>query len=282
MNQAATSFLQEANINKLYSPLTGKPGLPFLIVPTADSIPLVLHKKIALLEKQLETERIFVQKKIVAATRKAIVNERKRIGQELHDNINQLLVCASLYFNQLNAVDVTGATAKAKGNEMQLMAINEIRKLSHSLAGAVDNCHDDLIGNIRYMIETFQHATQITVHFINNTGDKTISRGKSLTLYRILQEQLKNILLHSKASTVTIVLECKNNSIHFKISDDGQGMSTDYCTTGIGLSNIKERVKQHKGTFEIITSPGKGFTMHIYIPVGRVAKQTALPVTPMN
>jgi signal transduction histidine kinase len=82
-----------------------------------------------------------------------------------------------------------------------------------------------------------------------------------------VQEQLRNIQEHSKAKTAVITLETENNNIELIIDDDGVGFDTHAQVNGIGLINIRERVRLLNGHCEITSSRGKGCRVHIEIPV---------------
>jgi signal transduction histidine kinase len=87
-----------------------------------------------------------------------------------------------------------------------------------------------------------------------------------VTLFRIAQEQLKNILKHSKASQVDIYLQSKDGSVQLVIKDNGIGFDPKQTQRGIGLSNIYERTRFYNGKVDIQTAPGKGCIITLTIP----------------
>ena len=87
-----------------------------------------------------------------------------------------------------------------------------------------------------------------------------------LALFRIIQEQLNNILKHAQAKNVIIDLSKENEKIKLTISDDGKGHDLKVKKHGLGLRNIFNRAEFHKGTAQIFTEPGKGFTLRVQIP----------------
>ena len=86
-------------------------------------------------------------------------------------------------------------------------------------------------------------------------------------LYRIVQEQLNNIVKHANARSVTIRLSFKSQHLHLTIVDDGVGFNTDHLRMGIGLQNIQNRVEFYAGNLNIISAEGKGCRMEITVPV---------------
>jgi signal transduction histidine kinase len=88
-----------------------------------------------------------------------------------------------------------------------------------------------------------------------------------LHIFRILQEQLKNIVKYAKADTVSISLKNCANQFCLTIEDDGVGFDIKQKRSGIGLTNIRNRVESYNGTLEIVSSPGNGCKLLIKIPL---------------
>ncbi|RYD97097.1 MAG: hypothetical protein EOP50_05995 [Sphingobacteriales bacterium] len=87
-----------------------------------------------------------------------------------------------------------------------------------------------------------------------------------VVLYRIIQEQFNNIISYAAAKTVTIRLMKQAGDLLLKIQDDGKGMDLSSKTTGIGLVNIRRRVQILGGSVQIVSAPGKGFSLTAAIP----------------
>jgi len=269
MNQTTPMFVQKAiSNNDHHATLLATPELPFLNSDAACLTATIFPLDHRTPGQQKATTYSAADQPIVPAHRKAILQERKRIGRELHDNINQLLVCANLYYSQLQ-VSPEQELLKKKGNELFLQAIGEIRAMSHGLVSSVALSKKNLVSMMHATIENFQQASGITVHFINGLGNKLPTTTQCITIYRILQEQLKNILIHSKANTVSVVLENFPKSFQLTITDDGIGMNSHTSSGGIGLSNIKDRVVHHQGKLNIITAPGNGFSLVVSLPADK-------------
>jgi len=87
-----------------------------------------------------------------------------------------------------------------------------------------------------------------------------------LTFYRIIQEQLNNILKYSKASIASVNLDHDDEGYRLVISDNGVGFNTNSELKGIGLRNIASRAELHSGHMEIISTQGNGCTIKVIIP----------------
>jgi len=264
MGHTTRLAIQKGKQQKQFPLDQGNPAIHFLVADPDTKENEILKNRIKELEAQLKVQQFAVQQQVLAAANKAGVNERRRLGQELHDNINQILVCANLYFSQLNPVEGE-QDLKKKGNELMLMAIEEIRNLSRHLVQPVIN-RNSLQENLRTLIDSFENASGIPVNFIVELEQRVPGINKSNALYRILQEQLKNILVHSQASAVTVIIKSNDKQVQMIISDNGKGMKY-VSKEGIGLSGIRERVQNLKGAVLIDSTPGNGFKMHISIPL---------------
>ena len=88
-----------------------------------------------------------------------------------------------------------------------------------------------------------------------------------LNLYRILQEQLNNIMKYAKATVIEVSLRLQSNAIQLRIYDNGIGFDTKHSKNGIGLSNIKKRSQLFSGNFFLNSSPGNGCEIIVEIPL---------------
>ncbi len=104
--------------------------------------------------------------------------------------------------------------------------------------------------------------------YFNKAMDKmNISRELQLNLYRILQEQLRNIYKYAAGKKIEVDLTVMNNKIKMRIADDGVGFDMNEVKAGIGISNMRRRVKLYDGEMELFSSPGNGCELNIEIPL---------------
>jgi signal transduction histidine kinase len=94
----------------------------------------------------------------------------------------------------------------------------------------------------------------------------TISNSKKLNLYRIIQEACHNIIKHAKAKNAEINIVLDDHKINLSIIDNGIGLKPSPFENGIGLKNIKYRLKNLNGKFKITSQPNLGTSIHITIP----------------
>jgi signal transduction histidine kinase len=217
--------------------------------------------------QQNATTPIHQQNAISGMLFKMLEHERLVIGQELHDNVNQLLCSAKLHLDLVQVYKADNQKAKEVTIELLKEAINEIKKLSRGMV-LQKLQKDTLLESVKTFIEDVRTIHKINILFgIHHFNEDLISDYKKVNIYRILQEQFRNIIEHSIAKTVVMTLETDDRHVELLIDDDGIGFEPDHQVDGIGLINIRERTRNLHGQCEIITSPGKGCRLHISIPI---------------
>ncbi len=217
------------------------------------------------LEDQLTEEKLLRQKEISETVIRVQEKERTRIGHELHDNVNQILSTVKLFVDMLKPVSSEEQLIKSKSISYLMNAIEEIRKLSKELV-VPQLKEQGLAENIRQLIDDIQLAAAIRIKFTHDHENDLMSQGRKVTIFRIVQEQLKNILKYSKAREVEILLQCKNDIAELVIKDDGVGFDPKQTRSGIGISNIHDRVRFYDGSVDIESAPGKGCKVTVKIP----------------
>jgi signal transduction histidine kinase len=103
-------------------------------------------------------------------------------------------------------------------------------------------------------------STRLIVH---NMREDDLSDALKISVYRIVQEQLNNIIKHSSATNVIVCLRQKPGKLLLKIEDDGVGFDPNTKKSGIGITNILNRSNTFNGKAVIDSSPGKGCRLHI-------------------
>jgi len=218
------------------------------------------------LENQLMQEKIKHQKERARSIIDAQEKERTKLGQELHDNVNQLLMVSKLYLGLLKPTDPEKQQIVARIMESLTTAISDIQTISRDMV-LPKLKEKTLSDSIQQLVTDIKMTCPFDIHFIHDQQPvDNICEGKKIALYRILQEQLKNIIQYSKAHDVTIQLRSNAEAIYLIISDDGVGFDPLTKTKGIGLRNIYDRALLYNGKAELISSPGTGCSLKITIP----------------
>jgi signal transduction histidine kinase len=219
------------------------------------------------LETQMAKDKLKQQKKIAEAIIQAQEQERARIGHELHDNVNQILSSGQLYLNHLTQGLENFEDVKDKTLDIIKLAIEEIRNLSRAMV-APDLDQDGLVISIHELVEDLRFSGLFYISFSHGkmADLELISQSKKITLFRIIQEQTRNIVKYSKAKNVEISLFCCDDQVRLEIADDGKGFDPKNTRRGLGLSNIYERTRLYNGKVLLTTAPGKGCSIIVNIP----------------
>ena len=219
------------------------------------------------LQKSLSDEKIKRQRELANATIEGQEKERSEIGRELHDNINQLLTAIKLYLNVASVNPAVKDDMINRSVENLSKCIEEIRKLSSSLAPpSLDAGSFSEV--IKDLGEPIKLATAINITYkIDNENTNALADIQQLNVYRIIQEHLNNILKHAKAKNVNINIQYENNEATLLIRDDGQGFDVTVRRKGIGFNNIQSRAELLNGKMNVISKPGKGCLLVVNFPV---------------
>jgi two-component system sensor histidine kinase UhpB len=217
------------------------------------------------MQEELVRNQIETQKLITQVTIQTQEKERGVIGRELHDNINQILATAKLCVDMAINEEQFRKELLHRSYDSISKAINEIRILSKTL---VPPSLGD-IGLKEALLEMIENISSPELMIRMKANDvliENLSNNKKLIIYRIVQEQINNILKHSKATESQIELKTHNKKLQLLVKDNGIGFDPKKKAKGIGLNNIISRVEMHNGDMEIISSPGKGCMLKVEIP----------------
>lgn len=224
------------------------------------------------LEKRLVKQEVDKQKIIAQAVVNAQEKERAEIGKELHDNVNQILSTARLYLELASSDEKERINLIKRSYDNIYEAINEIRNISKSL---VPPSIGDLglIESIEDLVENIRATKKLYIEFCYGDNiDAFVGQKQKLMLFRIIQEQVNNVLKHANAGNIIIELMIDGNMIHLAISDDGKGFDFEELKNnkGVGLQNIASRTELFNGKINIVTAPNKGCKLNIHVPISKL------------
>jgi signal transduction histidine kinase len=219
------------------------------------------------LEERLMQEEIKKRKQLNHASIEAQELERNNISKELHDNVNQILMSAKLFMDAAQKNPDQSKEMLDKAVEYQMLALEEIRKLSKTLSTSLvkmvglRESVDDIVMNMKQL-----QKLEVKFAFNSRVEDK-LSNDQKLMLFRIIQEQTSNIIKHAGARNVQILLNENKGTVNLVISDDGNGFDVEQKAKGIGFINIYSRVDVYNGEVSVISSPGNGCILELRFPV---------------
>ncbi|TXD47957.1 tetratricopeptide repeat protein [Polaribacter sp. IC073] len=207
------------------------------------------------------------QTRILNATIDGKESERKEIAETLHDSVSALLSSANLH--------LIATKSQFKGNvpieidktqSIIAEASLKIRDLSHTLVSAVL-----LKFGLNFALKDMASKYSNSALYVDTdiSDIRRYHQNFEIKIYNIIQEFVNNILKHSKAKNAIIKLYEKNNSIYFKISDDGIGFDKTEISNkdGLGLNQIDARIQMMHGKFLIESNLGKGTVVSVELPI---------------
>jgi signal transduction histidine kinase len=195
--------------------------------------------------------------------------ERKRLARELHDETGQALTSILLGLKPLEQAlaDDEGRDAMAAVRELVVSTLRDVRRLAVELRpSALDDF--GLVPALERLIETFREQTGIQVDLESRLGEKRLPSSVETALYRIVQEALTNVVKHSGAGRVSVVLTVKDGSVNALVEDDGRGFDPAAARDeGLGLVGMRERLALVGGRLRIESGAGKGTTLVAEVPL---------------
>lgn len=204
---------------------------------------------------------------------KAVINaeekERSRIGRELHDDIMGQLSIIKINMEVLpNSIPMLLQSEEYEDiKELVDNAGKDIRQTAHNLTPDA-LLSEGLVRAILYFTNNMQRRTGMVINF-QHYGYKTLLGADiEISLYRIIQELLQNIVKHAKASSVLVQLSQREDMLTLAVEDDGIGLPPDHKTKGgLGLKSIDNRLKALNGSMDIHQRKPKGTSVTIEIMV---------------
>jgi signal transduction histidine kinase len=196
--------------------------------------------------------------------------ERQRIAAELHDSLGQnLLVVKNRAL--MGALSQQDEEARRQFHEIGAtvaQTLEEVRAISYNLRPH----HLDQLGlttTIRVMIEKVAETSAIDIGSELDDLDGVFAPADEITVYRIIQESLNNVVRHSRASEAHVAVHCREHHVEITVRDNGQGFVSSASTVGaaggggFGLKGLAERVHMLRGTHTIESAAGRGTTLTV-------------------
>ncbi|WOI23835.1 sensor histidine kinase [Nonlabens ulvanivorans] len=195
--------------------------------------------------------------------------ERKKIAQDLHDDIGSSLTTARMCIE--NVIGKSNQVENKKILENAYDLLNEtytkVRNISHAQKSSVLSSHG-LIGTLEQLASRINAGKSIQVEVIHHGLQGNLSNSMELGLFRIIQELLNNTIKHAEAQNASIILTGYEDHVSIMVEDDGNGFIPENLNNnGTGLDSINTRVQNLDGTMEIDTKLKRGTTINIEIPL---------------
>lgn len=199
--------------------------------------------------------------------------ERKRIARDIHDELGQILL--TMRFDALMlAKDAAGCDTRLQGKANLLLshidtAMKSVKGIINDLRPAVLDL--GLLAAIEWHIREFQRSSSIdcVLEVHDEEFDRYLDEQCAAALFRVVQESMANVLRHAHARRIRISICTEIDRLDLIIADDGVGMQPDNRSkeNSFGLVGIEERIHAFGGSFTVNSTPGKGTTLIVSVPI---------------
>ncbi len=211
-------------------------------------------------QKEFDEELIKTQQEIQEKT-------LMDIGRELHDNVGQMLVLATMQMNAVTKVVSEAVRPKvSNASEVLKSTLEEVRALSKSLnSDVIFNMGFD--ATIKNEIERLNRTRLIECN-LEITGEKVNFENKKdeIILFRIFQEFSSNTLKYADAENLNVTLNYLEDKLEMSVIDDGVGFDINSAEKGSGLINMEKRAELINADFQLESQLEKGTTLNLVYP----------------
>jgi ligand-binding sensor domain-containing protein/signal transduction histidine kinase len=273
----------------VYPPFWRTPWFTALVVLSGLTLATLLYRaRIRKLERAQAAQETFARQLLASQE-----GERKRIAAELHDSLGQnLLVIKNFALIALSTADAANPTREHLNeiSDAATQSLEDVRHIAHNLRPyQIERL--GLTATLQFMLRQIAYASEIIFTNEIDPLDGLLTKDGELSLYRIVQETLNNILKHSEARQASVQIKRHGDEIRITIADNGRGFSpvasgwrlaesngqnvfqppTPHSplrasqTSGFGLTGTAERVRMLSGKLTIQSAPGEGTTLVIVI-----------------
>ncbi|WP_025762432.1 sensor histidine kinase [Dyadobacter tibetensis] len=241
-------------------------------------------------EKALNSIEKSHSKRLLDTALNSEETERRRIAQDLHDDIGTMLSLTKLSLNQLNKIvlepDSKERSLIHKSQTLVEETILHVRRITRDLVPTTLE-RFGLSEAISEFINKLEDNNQLQITFHSTADDSMRQQPKvELTIYRIMQELVNNAIKHSKCSNIEIELEINSEFIFLKVADNGIGFNATQLKednlVGLGLLGIESRLAIINGIVRYVSPPAGGSLAIAQIPVAPISEKKPEPLYPFK
>jgi signal transduction histidine kinase len=203
----------------------------------------------------------------------AVLQERERIGMDLHDGIIQSIYAVALGL-EATSEDVTDRPADARtGIDRAIERLNDVITdvRSYIFKLGADRSAHDLVAALANLAKEFKINSLVETS-VDVAGDlPQLEPDQQEAIYHVAQEALANARRHARASAVTVSLRPQNGFVRLRVTDNGEGFdpSAETSETHRGMRNMMARAKAVDGTVRIESEPRQGTMVELNVPIER-------------
>ncbi len=204
--------------------------------------------------------------------------ERTYIAREIHDELGQSLTALKMdlaWLSRQLPPEQSSLVEKTAGmSDMVDGTIQMVRRVASQLRpGMLDDL--GLVAALEWQAGEFQSRTGIACHLDLPENVTVLNQDQATTMFRIFQETLTNISRHAQATKVRIAIKELLGHIELIVRDNGIGITQDQLNDprSLGLTGMRERVQTFGGSLKIKSTPGKGTSVHVRMPLVNMSSE---------
>lgn len=247
---------------------------PFAITVFIIAVGVILlnqHFRKNLTVQRLKAEEIKTRhhRELLKSSIDAQERERKRIANDLHDELGAVLSIARMHLVQLEDKNTTAADMRPSLQNIRSLtesALSSMRRISHELMPPQLEVFG-IIKTLQALAERTNTANSIRLNVIAHEELPDLNWSIQLGLYRICLELITNTIKHAKATEITITFFTRSASLVVNYSDNGIGISSTPSVSGLGMKNLEARISALSGTFKTNDLIVNGFNVTLEIPL---------------
>lgn len=234
---------------------------------------VIFIRQIFNLQSRIDQIRKENESRILSAVIEAEEKARRNFARDLHDGLGPVLSSVKMTLSaidrdKLDEINKNIVERSCTATDQAIISLKEIS--NHLSPHLLENY--GLIKAVRTFANQLFKGTNIQIRIDSNIGDKRFPHNLEISLYRIVSELFINSVKHAEPNHIRLEFEDEDQLLHVKYNDDGRGFDSEaYFTNnephGMGLDNIRSRIKSLNGNFYLDTASGKGLSVDIYIPV---------------
>jgi len=223
-------------------------------------------------EKEIESQKLATVLKeqeltAIDAMIEGQEKERQRIANDLHDDLGGLMTTVKWHFNSFKEKQTPELFEKT--NTLLEEAYQKIRTIAHAKNSGVI-AKQGLLKAIRNMAKTISVPNKLTIDVIDFGLETRLENSLELSIFRIIQELLTNVIKHAHATEVIIHITNHEDALNIMVEDNGIGFNPSQITKtkkGMGIISIDKRVEHLNGSMKIESELNKGTTIIIDFPL---------------
>jgi PAS domain S-box-containing protein len=194
--------------------------------------------------------------------------ERRRIARELHDHLSQQLALLAIDLQQLSIQPPATIDAFVPVLQEAWRRTTEIASDVHTISHRLHPSKMEALGLVATIRAHCREVSRqsIAVQFHEQNVPPNLSPERALSLFRVVEEALSNVIRHSGANSAQVALGGVDGDLLLRIADDGRGFAVEGQRGGLGLISMRERVESLDGSLSITSTPGRGTVVEARVP----------------